>query len=210
MNFTLKSLRALFASVVAFASFAGGASGAVSLNIYELGGLTHFQYSGSHAGIDEEITMSSEDNRLLTHINDGHSGMQGIPDTINNNIDISDSNSATFTVDSSTFTSEINAAIPGTISLVSGNFALSVNATFDVYWVSSADGSLFDGDTDTFDLHITSTATMADIGLVANESATYSFLGDTFTVTNTIPEPSSALLLGVVALGVVIIRYSYN
>lgn len=202
MKHTLKSVRALAATLIAFGSFAGEANGALLLTFEQTGADVAVTGSGSLDLSGLTLSSSNEGYGFEDLYVQGSSGW----------LWLSGSTTATYDVYSGAGTLNVSGGFtnPGFFNIdFSDDIGIwgTLNTATDVY-VSNGYTSTSAIDFST----IISDTTLSEIGMNVGDSQTVSWTdgaADSITFT-AIPEPSSALLIGLAALGVAFRRWRTN
>jgi hypothetical protein len=191
MKHTLKSVRALAATLITFGSLAGWANGALTIHVSDAGaGQTQFQLSGSATAISSNYL----DNELWLHNQDWVSYPTG-------GVGYYDFTSGAFTI-----TTTQNGTQNGTRIYYNANFGfgLDVGGPESAISISTGDTVSWAG-TFTIQVDFSNWESAAynnpTFDIFGNGSETVTFSESVLVTTSAVPEPSSALLFGLGALG---------
>lgn len=199
MKHILKSVRTLAATLVTFGSLVGGANAAINIHVVEDGSFVTISSTGG--SIDTTGLSMGSVSSFGPDLFHGNFSADGVTE--------SSGSVAQFTSGSSTITRSNS---PGWTSgsgssdvSFSEGLATILLSEFSATNIMLSDGAVVgNNNIAAFSATTTEPRTLADIGYTVNESVTYSWAADSITLTTSpIPEPSSALLIGLGALGLV-------
>lgn len=191
MKNTLKSVRALAATLITFGSLAGGVNAAVIVSMVESGPDLVFSWSGGSLDLTGLVSNGPDSGNVAFSPADGSFFTNAAQDSYSGSFTVSPYGTLTYK----------------NVSDVWSGVALGYNHFSETLRVSEnyVSGSTYGSGSITL-----SGYSFASTGIVPGSSGTLVSWGSDSIDYTTVPEPSSAVFLGLVAIGVAVLRRRIN